>query len=148
MGMTSVRSEVDPDPSGILVDTSAWVEFLRGTGSAEHLRLREMIESDFPLATTDTVVMEILAGARDRAGLDQLRRFLLHFRHFPTSGLADFEGAAEIYRRCRAEGETLRSLLDCVIASVAIRAGVPVLAQDRDYEVIARYTELDVVGVD
>lgn len=126
----------------ILVDTSAWIEFLRATGSPTHLELRRLIEDEAPLATTDIVVMELLAGAGDEARHLELRRFLLHFTHLPTDGLADFEQAAGIFRRCRREGETIRSLLDCLVATVALRMDVPVLALDRDYEAIGRHTVL------
>jgi predicted nucleic acid-binding protein len=128
-----------------LVDTSAWIEFLRGTGSSVHHRLRALIESGAPLATTDVVVMEVLAGARDKGHWEKLRRFLLHFDHLPTNGLADFEHAARISRACREEGETVRSLFDCLVGAVAIRTGLPVLAHDRDYDVIARHTGLELV---
>lgn len=55
----------------ILVATSAWVEFLRATGSPTHHRLRQALSDDEPLATTEVVVMEVLAGARDEAHLQQ-----------------------------------------------------------------------------
>ena len=121
----------------ILVDTSAWIEYLRATGSTEHLLLRRLIDHDAPLATTDPVVMELLAGARDDAHLFALRRFTLRFQHLPVEGLADFEGAAELYRRCRRAGITPRSLTDCLVIRVAIRENVPLLARDRDLEKIA-----------
>lgn len=126
----------------ILVDTSAWIEFLRGTGSPTHLELRRLIEEDAPLATTDVVVMELLAGSGDEGRHRELRRFLLRFTHLPTSGLADFEQAAGIFRKCRKEGATIRSLFDCLVAAVALRTDTPVLALDRDYEAIARHTPL------
>ena len=47
----------------ILVDTSAWVEYLRATGSPAHLRLRELVAGEGELATTEVVTMELLAGA-------------------------------------------------------------------------------------
>ena len=140
--MSYPASESSSPGPPILVDTSAWVEFLRGTGSSVHHRLRGLIEAETPLATTDVVVMEILAGAKDRAHSARLRRFLLRFRHLPTEGLADFEAAAEIFRTCREKGDTVRSLFDCLVAGVALRAGVPVLALDRDYEAISRHTGL------
>ena len=129
----------------VLVDTSAWIEFLRGTGSPVHLMLTGLIDEGAALATTDVVVMEILAGARDEARSRELRRFLLHFDHFPSQGLADFERASEIFRRCRGGGETIRSLLDCLVAAVALREEVPVLARDRDYEAISRHTGLEIL---
>jgi predicted nucleic acid-binding protein len=126
----------------ILADTSAWVEFLRATGSPAHLRLRELIASQDDLATTDVVVMELLAGATTHEGMVQLRRLLLRFQHLPVEGLADYEAAADLYRRCRAGGETVRKLTDCLIAVVAVRNGAALLHRDHDFEVIARHTPL------
>ena len=54
----------------------------------------------------------------------------------------DYDRAAELYRRCRLRGETVRKLIDCLIAAVAIRTGIPVLHNDRDFDVLARHTEL------
>ena len=59
----------------------------------------------------------------------------------------DYEAAAALYRRCRRQGETVRKLLDCLIAAVAIRAGTPILHNDRDFDVLARHTELQLDGV-
>jgi predicted nucleic acid-binding protein len=125
-----------------LVDTSAWIEFLRCTGSTAHVRLRALISSDAPLATTDPVVMELLAGAGSSVRARELRRLLGRFHHEPTHGLADFESAASLFRACRSGGSTVRSLMDCLIAAVAIRSGMSVLSADRDFVALARYSEL------
>ena len=55
---------------------------------------------------------------------------------------ADYDDAAALYRRCRRQGETVRRLIDCLIASAAIRAGAPILHNDADFDVLARHTEL------
>lgn len=138
-------SESLPGERPILVDTSAWVEFLRGTGSRVNVRVRELIETGARLATTDVVVMELMAGARSETRSKELRRFLLRFEHLPTEGLADFERAAGIYRTCRQRGSTVRSLFDCLISTVAIRERIPVLAHDRDFEAIASHTPLEIL---
>ena len=130
----------------ILADTSAWVEFLRATGSPVHLRLRKLIADEGDLATTEVVVMELLAGAADAEGVMRLRRFLGRFELLPVEGLADYEAAAELYRRCRAGGETVRKLTDCLVAVVALRHGAALLHRDQDFEVLARHTPLRVVG--
>ena len=67
---------------------------------------------------------------------------LATFHHLPIDDLGDFEHAADIQRACRSQGETVRSLVDCLIAAVAIREDLPVLSADRDFEVIARHTGL------
>ena len=127
----------------ILADTSAWVEFLRATGSEANLRLRGLIEGD-ELATTDVVLMEVLAGARDDGHRDRLRALLARCQFVPIAGPRDYEDAADIYRACRRAGHTVRALTDCLIASVAIRAGLSVLHADRDFDAIARHVPLEI----
>jgi predicted nucleic acid-binding protein len=63
----------------ILVDSSAWVEYDRATGSPSHLRLEGLIETGGPVAVTEPVVMEVLAGARDDRREADLRRLLGRF---------------------------------------------------------------------
>jgi predicted nucleic acid-binding protein len=127
----------------ILADTSAWVEFLRATGSDVHLALRDVLERGEELGTTEVVLMEVLAGARDDRDREQLRRLLYGRCAFlPVEGPADYERAADLYRRCRSGGETVRKLTDCLIAVVAIRVGAAVLHRDADFEAIARHAPL------
>lgn len=126
----------------ILADTSAWVEYDRATGSRIERRLTSLVESDGPLAVTEPVLMEVLAGARtDRREAD-LRRLLLRFELLAVEPVADFEAAARIYRRCRGVGVTPRGLIDCLIAAVALRSGASLLASDIDLVRVA-----GVVGV-
>jgi len=131
----------------ILVDTSAWIEYLRATGSRVHRRMRALLESDERLASTDVVVMEVLAGARDDSQLQRLRRLLFGCEFLPLAGLSDYEDAAALYRQCRRMGKTPRSLTDCLIAVVAIRAGAELLHADRDFDTIARHAPLLIAGL-
>lgn len=126
----------------ILADTSAWVEYDRATGSSVDQRLSELIKTGGPLATTEPVLMEVLAGARDEHQEDRLRRLLLRFELLSFDGVADFDGSAVIYRRCRAVGVTPRGLLDCMIAAVALRREAILLAHDADLDRVAQ-----VVGI-
>lgn len=126
----------------ILVDTSAWIEFDRATGSSVDRRLTDLIGADGPIAVTEPVAMEVLAGARSEAREGDLRRLLARFPLLRFDPLADFDGAARIYRRCRAHGVTPRGLVDCMIAAVALRHDAPVLALDRDLEHVARVIDL------
>jgi len=126
----------------ILVDSSAWVEFLRATGSSTHLSLRSALQGEVELASTDVIVMEILAGARDDADRDRLRRLLYGLEFLAVDGPADYEQAAELYRLCRGKGETPRKLTDCLIAAVAIRNDAELLCEDADFDAIARHAPL------
>ena len=99
------------------------------------------------LAVTEPVLMELLAPARPIPELALLRRRLLAFRMLRVGGLEAYERAAAILRECRIHGEPIRSSIDCLIAAVAIREDVPVLAADRDFEAIARHTTLQLEPV-
>lgn len=125
----------------ILADTSAWVEFLRRTGSPAHLRLRELVGTG-ELATTDVVVMEVLSGAHDESKLSELADLVAACELVPVEGPGDYEAAAVLYRACRAGGATIRRLTDCLIAIVAIRAGLSVVHRDRDFDAIAAHSAL------
>jgi hypothetical protein len=121
----------------ILADTSAWVEYDRATGSAADQRIAELIAADGPLTVTEPVVMEVLAGARDDRREQDLRRLLSRFGLAHFDAVADFDGAARIYRRCRTAGVTPRGMIDCMIAAVAYRRDVSLLAWDADISRIA-----------
>ena len=127
----------------ILTDTSAWVEYDRATDSAVDRRLTALIENDGPIAVTQPVVMEVVAGARDDRRETDLRRLLLRFELLSFDAVADFDGAVRIYRRCRAAGITPRGMVDCMIASVAWRREATLLAHDADIDRVAR-----VIGIE
>lgn len=123
----------------IIIDTSAWIEFLRDTGSTVCIAVDELLGAD--LAICDAISMEVLAGARDEQHLAQLRGLLA--RATLVSIIAeDYDRAAALHRTCRRSGETVRKLIDCLIAAVAIRSHAPVLHADADFAVLARHTAL------
>ena len=94
------------------------------------------------LASTEPVMMEVLAGARDDSGHDRLLALQRSFNWLPVDPVADFTGAATIYRACRAAGFTPRGLIDCMIANIAIRTGAELLAADRDFAEMAKVVPL------
>lgn len=126
----------------ILVDTSAWIEYIRATGSRVDRRLTELISEQSAIAGTEPVLMEVLAGARDHESSTQLRRLLTSFAWIPADVAGDFEGAASIYRSCRANGVTPRGLVDCMIASITLRSRAELLTADSDFARIARIVPL------
>jgi len=128
----------------ILVDSSAWIEYLRDTGSAACIRLTELLASDAPMATCDTVMMEILSGTTSEKEANELMRLLNRSRFYPVRPLFDSTGAAAIYRRCRRAGFTPRRLNGCLIAAVALEYDLAILHRDRDFERIAEVTGLRV----
>jgi predicted nucleic acid-binding protein len=130
----------------ILADTSAWVEYDRATGSAVDRRLAELIASDGPVAVTEPIVMEVLAGARTDDREADLRRLLLRFPVLQFDPVTDFDGAARVYRRCRQAGVTPRGIVDCMIAAVALRHRAIVLACDADMARVGQVVGIDLDG--
>ena len=132
----------------MLVDTSAWVEFDRGTGSVVDATLTGLIrDGGQEVVVTEPVLMEVLAGARTESSHRDLRRLLTSFAWEPTDPVADFEGAAKVYRSCREAGVTPRGLVDCMIASIAIRSGLTILAADQDFATMSGVLPLRVWAV-
>jgi predicted nucleic acid-binding protein len=131
----------------ILVDSSAWIEFQRATGSPADLRLTRAIDTGEPLATTGIVLLELLSGARDEQHALDLRRLLDRCRFLPLEEPSDHEAAAALYRSCRGQGTTIRRLPDCLIATVAIRTSSTLLHQDADFDAIARHAPLSTVAM-
>jgi predicted nucleic acid-binding protein len=128
----------------ILVDTSAWVEFLRRTGSDVNVKMRAYRDLTHDLAICEIVAMELVAGvrgAREEAAVDEI---IGGMPLLPMRGLDDYVDAAMLFRACRAAGETVRRMTDCLVAAVAIRNDVAVLHHDRDFDVLARHTPLRV----
>lgn len=127
----------------ILADSSAWIEYVRATHGPADRAIGHLVGGD-ELATTDIVLMEVLAGAREDPHRHQLRRMLAGCEYLAVEGPTDYERAADLYRTCRAAGLTIRRLSDCLIAVVAIRRKVAVLHADRDFDAIARCSPLEI----
>lgn len=126
----------------IVVDTSVWIDVLNDRDSPQALRCVELIEGGEPIALTDVVFTEILQGFRsDR----EARLVEGHLKTFPVlrlDGLDDFALAAELYRRARRAGVTIRKTLDCLIAAPCVRTGAPILHADADFDKLAECTPL------
>jgi len=126
----------------MIVDTSVWIEFFRGTGSVADLWIAERIRAEQGIVVPEVVLMELLIGTTDEAAAVQRRRALTQFDVEPLVPLRDVEAAAAIHRRCRRGGKTVRNLIDCQVAAMALRLDVALAHRDRDYDVIAEFCGL------
>lgn len=127
----------------VLIDTSAWVEYFRATGSPAALEVRRLLSTDpGSVAMCEPIAMEILSGASDDRTYEKLKRLVNGLPSLTVDPAVDFRRAAAIYRGARRAGLTIRSIHDCLIAAVAIRHGVELLNRDADYDTIAALTSL------
>jgi predicted nucleic acid-binding protein len=124
----------------VLVDTSVWIEVFR---KRSRFNLESALDTD-EIVTCLPVVQEVLQGFRDERAFAVARDAMLSFPVVESPLRADVVlEAANLYRAARRAGLTVRSGVDCLIAACALRNGLSVLHQDRDFELIARVSNLD-----
>lgn len=122
----------------ILADTSAWMEYDRGTRSPVHNRLAGLItEGGHNVAVTEPVLMEVLGGTQDDHTHRQLYNLMTSVSWLGADPAADFEGAARINRVCRTSGVAPPGYIVCMIANIALRTGSEILTADQDFHRIA-----------
>jgi predicted nucleic acid-binding protein len=120
----------------VLVDTSAWIDFLNGHLSPHHAALTELINDEHDLCTCGVVVAEVFQGLRRESGLAELSALFRAMTFLEASGIDLHLRAADLYRALRRQGKTVRSTIDCLIAVLAEENGCAVLARDRDLELL------------
>lgn len=126
----------------VLVDSSAWIEYLRDTGSEVCEHVYSLIANDESIGTTDVVIMELLMGASRQESRAKIWALLNRCVMLPVRPLLEHERAAALYRKCRANGFTPTNTNDLLVASVAIGKDVPLLASDADFSRIASVAPL------
>jgi predicted nucleic acid-binding protein len=122
-----------------LVDTSVWIEVFR----ARHpLDLTAVVDFD-EIVTCLPIIQEVLHGFRDEAAYRRARDAMFALPLVESRLEASvFSEAVDLYRSARRSGLTIRSSVDCLIGSCAIRHDLEVLHRDRDYAAIARVSPL------
>lgn len=123
----------------VLVDTSVWVAtFRRHTP----LDLDAIVDFD-DVVTCGPVIQEVIQGFDDERAYRTARDAMLALPVLENPMSAQvFEQAAEVYRRGRRMGKTIRSGVDCLISACALLHDAEVLHDDRDFDVIASFTAL------
>jgi len=129
----------------MVVDTSVWIEFFTASESTADRWLIERITADLLVVVPEVVMMELLVGTTDESKAAIWRHRLQRFTIEPLNPIQDCENAAAIHRRCRRGGKTIRNLIDCQIAAIALRLDIAVAHRDRDFEVIATHCGLQTV---
>jgi predicted nucleic acid-binding protein len=129
----------------IVVDTSVWIDFFNGQATKEVIFLRASIREDKPIHLTPTIIQEILQGIRDDKMYNEILSLLESFPLISPNPLNDAIGAANLYRELRKKGVTIRKSNDYLIGHICIRSESHLLFRDRDFETIAKHTNLKTI---
>jgi predicted nucleic acid-binding protein len=129
-----------PGTAVLLVDTSVWIEVFR---KPSRLKLESVADLD-EIVTCLPVIQEVLQGFLEERAFRVARDAMFAFPIIESPLKSDvFEEAAQLYRTARRAGLTIRSGVDCLIATCAIRHGLPVLHDDRDFSFLAQVSPLE-----
>lgn len=117
----------------IIVDTTVWVDYLRGTPTPHADWLEANLTSE-RLGLTDLILCEVLQGVTTDGQFDAVQVELLNFEVYETGTVELAVEAAVNYRRLRVAGRTVRRTIDCLIATFCLIEGHALLHNDRDYD--------------
>jgi predicted nucleic acid-binding protein len=130
----------------ILIDASAFIEFLNRTGSREDTLIEQLIRNEEDIAFADITLTEILQGIKTDREYDEVKGSLLTFPLLSMKSAASYISAAELYRKCRKKGLTIRSTVDLLIAQIALEHRASLLHNDRDFDAIAQVCDVRIYG--
>lgn len=116
-----------------IVDTTIWIDYLRGVAAPQTDWLDANISSQ-RIGITDLILCEVLQGVRDDGAFESVRRELPTCEVFHTGGVPLAVAAAKNYRTLRTQGHTVRRTIDCLIASFCLQNGHSLLHNDRDFD--------------
>ena len=131
----------------ILVDSSVWIDYLRGTSSPQAEKLDALLGT-VPLAIGDLILTEVLQGCATDREFNAVKRTLSTLHTVNLGGLELAIEAAKNFRKLRALGFTVRKTIDTVIATRCIMDGLELLHSDRDFDPFEKHLGLRCVRWD
>lgn len=125
----------------ILVDTSVWIDYFRGTATPQTDRLDLLLATE-PVVVGDLILTEILQGFAREQDFNRARRLLANFDVVELAGRRIAIQAARNFRVLRARGVTVRKTIDTIIATWCMENACPLLHADRDFEPFVQHLGL------
>lgn len=128
----------------VIVDSSVWIDALGGVSTPQTVWLNRQLEHR-PVGLTSLIYCEVLQGIRSEKEFLSTQRELSQFPIIENHTAELAVQAAAHYRYLRARGITVRKTVDCLIATLCIQQGWPLLHSDRDFNGFARHLGLQVI---
>ena len=117
----------------ILVDSSVWIDYLRGTTTRECQKLDALLGTE-RLVIGDLILTEVLQGFNADRDFNQARKLLNALQVITLGGRDMAIQAARNFRILRARGVTVRKTIDTIIATRCIEDNYALLFSDRDFK--------------
>jgi predicted nucleic acid-binding protein len=127
-----------------IVDSSVWIEYLKDRDTAQTVWLRSHIDVD-RIGLPDLILYELLQGTRGDAEFKRLRERLADFERLSTMTPGLEVKAAQNYRRLRQRGITVRTSVDCLVATFCIEGDHELLHNDSDFDGFEKHLGLKVI---
>jgi predicted nucleic acid-binding protein len=128
----------------ILVDSSVWIDYFRGTITRQTELLDKLLGQE-PLAIGDLILTEVLQGIDPEEKFNDVRTMLTALTVIELAGQDIAVQAAKNHRALRRLGLTVRKTIDTIIATRCIESGYDLLHSDRDFDPFAKHLGLRVV---
>ena len=125
----------------ILVDSSVWIDYFRGTNSVAAESLDQLLQAE-PVAIGDLILAEVLQGFTSERDFAEARKLLTALQVVTLGGEALAIEAARNHRRLRALGFTVRKTIDTLIATWCIENDAVLLHNDRDFDAFEKHLGL------
>lgn len=129
----------------ILVDTSVWINYFSGIENEKVKFLTEALSSKKEIFLTDIILTEILQGIKEDNKYKIVKNILLSLPFVHAKNFETFIHASDIYRKCRANGITVRKTIDCLIAAVSIENNLEILTEDVDFYNISKVIDIGII---
>ncbi len=130
--------------TNLIFDSSVWVDFLNGKNTSKTKLLLEHLNNDEEINICPLIIQEILQGIRDDNHYKNIKKLLFRLKLLDLGFYETAIGAADIYRSMRKKGATIRKINDCYISFFAVKFNLLLVHNDKDFDVIAKYTDLKI----
>ncbi|MBE9221800.1 PIN domain-containing protein [Cyanobacterium stanieri LEGE 03274] len=117
-----------------LIDTSILINIFRDKSNLLRTKLEGHIK-DEAIFLTNFTQMELLQGAKNEKEWQLLKLYLSH-QDYILATPDNFINSARIFYELRRKGFTVRSVIDCCIAQLALNYDLVLIHNDRDFETI------------
>lgn len=125
----------------ILVDTSVWIDFFASKTLPHVETLEKLILKNENICICGIVITEVLQGIKNDKEFNKTK-ILLECLVFLPMSYTTFIKSAQLYRALRKNGITIKRVMDCLIATVAIENDIPILHNDKDFVLIESQSKL------